>query len=239
MKLSMNKIIGIYKITSPSDSIYIGQSNDVNRRKQAYIRVDEKLKAQPKIYNSLKKYGWDNHTFEIIEECEFEQLNTRERYWQDFYDVLDRNKGLNCVLTNTDELPSIRSQETNEKISKTLKMRPQRKHPCLENKHREESIEKMKVSSKGKNAGEKHHNYGKYGFMSSAFGFNHTEKFKKDMSNRQKGGDNHSSILIMDVTTGIFFYCIKEASIAYGINYDLLLKMLRNKRPNKTNLIRC
>ena len=35
-------------------------------RKYYYISV--KCNKQPKLYNSLKKYGWEQHIFEIIEE---------------------------------------------------------------------------------------------------------------------------------------------------------------------------
>jgi len=68
--------IGIYKITSPTNKIYIGQSTNIKSRKNQYKRLNCKL--QPKLYNSLKKYGPENHIFEIIEECLLEQLDKRE-----------------------------------------------------------------------------------------------------------------------------------------------------------------
>jgi hypothetical protein len=36
----------------------------------------------PKIYNSIQKYGWENHTFEIIEECLVDELFEKESYWK-------------------------------------------------------------------------------------------------------------------------------------------------------------
>lgn len=107
----------IYKITSPTGRVYIGQSTEVERRFTMYRRLD--CKNQNRLYNSLKKHRWENHIFEIIEECEFEQLNIRERYWQDFYDVL--NGGLNCILTETDILPRKVSEETKVKMSEAQK----------------------------------------------------------------------------------------------------------------------
>jgi len=92
--------IGIYKITNPSGKIYIGQSINVIKRKRQYKNIAQNIKPQIGIYRSLLKYGWNSHIFEIIEECLIEQLNDRERYWQDFYNVLE--EGLNCVLTKTD-----------------------------------------------------------------------------------------------------------------------------------------
>jgi len=109
-----NKICGVYKITSPSERVYIGQAVNIKRRWNNYNVLEQSIK-QPKLHNSFKKYGIENHIFEIIEECEFEQLNIRERYWQDFYDVL--NGGLNCVLTKTDILPTKISEDTRTKMS--------------------------------------------------------------------------------------------------------------------------
>jgi group I intron endonuclease len=85
------KISGIYKITSPSDKVYIGQSININNRiKHYYYSMGKK---QPKLYNSFLKYGFDAHKFEIIEECLVEQLNEREIYWKQHYlDLVFGNK---------------------------------------------------------------------------------------------------------------------------------------------------
>lgn len=60
------KQIAIYKITSPSGSIYIGQSIDIKKRKNRYKNLS--CKVQPILYSSLLKYGWENHKFEILQE---------------------------------------------------------------------------------------------------------------------------------------------------------------------------
>lgn len=78
-------------------------------------------KEQPRLYRSLIKYGVENHQFEIIEECEIEELNNKERYYQDLYHVL--NNGLNCVLTETNILPRIYSREYRLKLSISAKKR--------------------------------------------------------------------------------------------------------------------
>ena len=110
-----NKVSGIYKITSPSGKIYIGQSANMDRRLREYKYRNNK--TQRRLSNSIKKYGWKNHIFEIIEECSEEDLNCRERYWQDFYDVLGEN-GLNCVLQECGGERFIISEETRKIISK-------------------------------------------------------------------------------------------------------------------------
>ena len=59
-------MIGIYKITSPSGRIYIGQSWDVNKRFKTYKNLQ--CKGQTLLYKSLSKYGVENHIFEMIHE---------------------------------------------------------------------------------------------------------------------------------------------------------------------------
>lgn len=110
-------MIGIYKITNPKGKIYIGQSINIVKRFTQYRSTY--YKKQYKLYYSIQKYGYDQHIFEVIEECKFEDLNIRERYWQDFYDVLSE-KGLNCKLTQTVDKPAKHSEETKQKIREKM-----------------------------------------------------------------------------------------------------------------------
>lgn len=54
----------IYKITSPSGKIYIGQSIDIRKRVNGYLNFH--CKGQQHLYRSLSKYGADSHSIEII-----------------------------------------------------------------------------------------------------------------------------------------------------------------------------
>jgi group I intron endonuclease len=110
-------MIGIYKIVNPKGRIYIGQSVNIELRRRNYEKL--KCRQQRRLYSSLVKYGFSEHIFEVIEECSVEDLNTRERYWQDFYEVLSEN-GLNCRLTRTGDKSGKLSQEHKESISKAL-----------------------------------------------------------------------------------------------------------------------
>lgn len=86
-------IIGIYKITSPSGKIYIGQSVNIEERKKSYENLW--CEKQSKIYLSIKKYGWDLHVFEIQELLSREELDKREIHWISFYNSVE--KGLNLT----------------------------------------------------------------------------------------------------------------------------------------------
>lgn len=107
-------MIGIYKITSPSGRVYIGQSKDLIRRKKDYEKYIKNSNRQVKLLASINKYTWEKHFFEIIEECIFNNLNIRERFWQEHYNSVE--KGLNCIYTKTNEKPSQFGTETKEKM---------------------------------------------------------------------------------------------------------------------------
>ena len=130
-------MIGIYKITSPTKKIYIGQSLNIKKRFRSYELL--KCRHQPAIYNSLKKYGVEKHKFEILCECEISELNDKERYFQDVYSAIGKN-GLNCLLTKSSDRSGELSDETKRKISKAKKSK----------KHSDETKRKMSESRKGK-----------------------------------------------------------------------------------------
>lgn len=94
-----SKICGIYKITSPTNKVYIGQSNDIRRRILTYLEP-KGGSSQVRLKASFNKYGIDLHNLIILEECEESLLNEKERYWQEHYNVLSKS-GLNCKMTTT------------------------------------------------------------------------------------------------------------------------------------------
>ena len=112
------KICGIYKIVSPTNRIYVGQSNDIRRRILTYYEPKGGI-SQVRLKASFNKHGIDHHTFTLIEECEESLLNIRERFWQEHYDVLTK-KGLNCKMTTTLDKSGALSEKTKQTIRKSL-----------------------------------------------------------------------------------------------------------------------
>ena len=113
-------MIGIYKIISPTNKTYIGQSVDIDSRKRVYQYFNSyKNSIGPKLYNSLNKYGFDKHKFEIIEECTLKQLNKKETLFKQIeLDKVDGDwsKVLFCELHDRGGGP--RSKVTKQKIRK-------------------------------------------------------------------------------------------------------------------------
>lgn len=80
---------GIYKIENLINGhVYIGQAVDITRRWTTEKR-DAFCETSPSyeypISRAFRKYGLDNFSFEILEECLIADLNNRERYWIKYY----------------------------------------------------------------------------------------------------------------------------------------------------------
>lgn len=94
------KVCGIYKITClDNEKAYIGQSVDIRERFRQHIKSALSHEATSnKLYLEMRKYSPSNFTFEILEEIPRSQLDEREKYWIDFYQV--KEYGLNSQRGN-------------------------------------------------------------------------------------------------------------------------------------------
>jgi len=111
--MDKEKIICVYKITSPSSKIYIGSSINYKKRLTQYKGAG--AKTQTILYNSFVKYGFDNHIFEIVELCTKENLLEKELHHGLLCEVLGE-KGLNCKLPKFGEKYESTRQETIDKM---------------------------------------------------------------------------------------------------------------------------
>lgn len=83
---------GIYKITNTiNNKVYIGQSINIEDRWKKHKYAKDGFA----IHQAIQKYGVDNFTFEILEECPKELLDNREIYWISYYNSL--KKGYNMI----------------------------------------------------------------------------------------------------------------------------------------------
>lgn len=137
-------MVGIYKITSPSGRIYIGQSVNIEKRFASYRKMYIKNEKQTKLHRSFLKYGVNCHDFDIILECEECELNNNERKYQDLFDSVDN--GLNCRSTKTSDRSGKVSKETLSKMS----IAATGNQHWLGRKHTQEAKDKMSLSKKGK-----------------------------------------------------------------------------------------
>lgn len=103
----------IYKLTSPNGKCYIGQTRDVESRFRSYRTLHKRVHSQRKIYNALKKYGPENFTYEIIQEClNQNELNDAEIHWIEKFDSIAN--GYNLMTGGS---YGTHSEETRRKLS--------------------------------------------------------------------------------------------------------------------------
>jgi group I intron endonuclease len=207
-------MIGIYKITSPSSKIYIGQSIDIQDRERKYSQKN--CKNQVRLHRSICKYGWESHLFEIIEECDINILNERERYWQDFYNCIGE-KGLNCNLINTSELKKVHSDETKNKIGKANKGK----------KRTEEDILKMSERMKGRFYGEKHPMYGKKHSKETLMKISELKKGNKNMLGKKHSKETKKKL--SDIFKGFKHTEEAKNKISESLKGRIVTKETRNK----------
>jgi len=71
----------IYKLVSPSGRIYVGKTVNFKSRLSNYRTLN--CKSQPLLFKSLMKYGYINHTIEIIEQFKGGNTiaNSKEMFW--------------------------------------------------------------------------------------------------------------------------------------------------------------
>ena len=176
--------IGIYKITSPTGKIYIGQSGNIEQRFYFY-KKGKNYKTQTRLKHSIEKHGIENHLFEIIQICTLEELNTQERYYQDFFDVLGTN-GLNCRLQQSDGKTGKNSAESNKKRSESMKGKNKGPRPDVS--------EKNKLIHKGKTISEEHKQQISNKLKGKTFSEERNRKISETSKGKQKSEQHRKNI---------------------------------------------
>lgn len=91
----LKNIQGIYKINFPNGKCYIGLSNQIRTRIKEHINKDYREHPNLPISKAINKYGITD--VEILEEVQGDRqlLQEREKYWIQYYDSTNREKGYN------------------------------------------------------------------------------------------------------------------------------------------------
>ena len=238
-----NKNCGIYKITSPTGKVYIGQSKNIKRRFLEYEKII-RVEKQVILYKSFKKYGWENHQFDIIEYCTEENLNCSERFWQDEFDVLGKN-GLNCILTKCDSNPALRSVFSKIKISNGKKgiKNPNNKFIICE----ETGIfyDSLKEASKAYNISHFSLSQMLCGRVKNKTPLIYSDyieegKLSKDLysiEKRRKKKVKKKEYKVINYTTKEKFFTLKEAAKSIGLSLATFCNHINKKVINKTDFI--
>lgn len=211
-------MVGIYKITNPEGKVYVGQSWELEERKKRYGRPSVN-KNQKKIYNSIKKYGWNNHVFEVIHtlpaDINQDVLNRYEVLYWDLYK--------SCVI----EMLNIREPGRGGKNSEETRLLMKAnnwnaKHkgensPHFGKKHTQEHIDKCHPK------GEKSAMFGRFGKNHPRFGHPQSDYQKSIMSKK-----------IINTETLEEYESVRKAAEVFQINETTLCKILKGKYFFKT-----
>lgn len=92
----------IYKITNTiNGKVYIGQTKQTIEQRfiqhKSHARTGQ---SNHKLARALRKYGDENFTIELVEVCDYEMLNERERYWINIFNSIEN--GYNILLGGQD-----------------------------------------------------------------------------------------------------------------------------------------
>jgi group I intron endonuclease len=111
----------IYKITNKETGlIYVGCTiNSLKKRFGEHLYRCFKTDYKSKLYNSIKKYGVENFTIELIEECELSVIYETEKKYVELYDSY--KNGLNSTIGGEGCLGYTHSPEIRKKISENTK----------------------------------------------------------------------------------------------------------------------
>ena len=150
-----NKKCGIYKITNIiNNKIYIGQSTNIYCRLVKHIwSLDNGKSCNQHLQNAWNKYGKQNFKFEIIMECQKNELNKEEIIFIAKYNSIDKNNGYNIKIGG--EYNTSFSTETKKSISER---QMGDKNHRYGKKTSEETLKKLSKSLSGEN----NPNYGKH-----------------------------------------------------------------------------
>jgi group I intron endonuclease len=116
---------------------YIGKSINISKRLGRHCR-NVKDGVITKFYNSVRKYGWDNFIFGIIEECDENTLDEKEIFHIQQYKTL--NNGYNMTSGGDGGITWIMPEDIRKKYSERMK----------KFKHTEEGKLKISESNKGR-----------------------------------------------------------------------------------------
>jgi group I intron endonuclease len=174
------KLIGIYGLRNKiNGKWYVGQGagkTGIKGRWNEYKRLG--CKNQPKIYNALLKYGYENFDKIIIEECDDIDwiLNYREMYWIRVLDSVQR--GYNC--TNGGGGAPLKGLKHSEESRKKMSLRAKGR------KFSEEHKQKIRLSKIGKKRNPFSKEW-KINMAHSLLGRKHSEETKQKIRNSHFG----------------------------------------------------
>ena len=155
----------VYKYTSPSGKVYIGQTCRERKRRNEFLTHKTYTKGSF-IEEARKKYGPENFKYEVIFEVEREtkeevvkELDYWEEYYIKEYKSTDRRYGYNMMKGSTCNVGVVLSEESRKRLGEKSRARLMRHNPMKGKKFTPEQRARLKASIKPR-YGKDNPNYG-------------------------------------------------------------------------------
>lgn len=240
------KTCGVYKITSPSCRVYVGQSTDIYGRWKKY-RILSASKSQTRLNRSFLKHGIKSHKFEILQVCEPGQLNNLEIYYIALYNSFNSKHGLN--LRGGGNSGGVLSEETKERVG--MAKRGKKTRPCPEETKQKISMAQKGISKKNPpwNTGKKLSEEQKKNLGIHRKGKKLSEEHKMILRSRKhtkeaiikignaSRGNTFARKIVLNTETGIYYDSAIEAAKNINMPYSTFAKNLSGWKENKTSYI--
>lgn len=194
--------------------VYIGQSVNIQRRYKQHLSNINNLKHQEAIYLALRKYGVENFSFEILKECDINNLSKFEQYYISKYDAYGCN-GYNETVGGEGSIGYKHTKESKEKMSASRKGRIVNEEW---KQHMRDSSTHHTPWNKDKKLSEEH----KEKISNSLSGHKHTIDSKEKMS-------KNSVCKKAVICNGEHFDSVVECAKYYDLNTDTLRSWLSGK----------
>lgn len=214
----------------PNNKMYIGKTiRDLETRKSQHKSDMKRDKNNKAFYNAIKKYGWDELTWSIIDTAEIEEeLSEKEKYWIKYYNTyihFKNSMGYNSTLGGEGTSGYKYSEELKQQMSEKMSGE---NNPFYNRNHTEESKQKQSQAKIGKYEGINNPNYNNK--------WNDEQKqYISDLNRGRLLGENNPAITITEnIAKEIKIKLSKGVSISkiskeLNISYDVVrnIKLLK------------
>lgn len=223
----------IYKITNTiNNKIYIGQTNDFNRRKSQYKHAC-KEKPDQLITKAMLKYGFDNFLMEIIDTVNTrEEANAKEEEYMVLYDSRNLQKGYNIatgggVFGTPDYIRNKISASLKEHYKHNVS---KRKGKPFTQEHKD-AISRASMGKKGTNLGKKFTQEHRDKIRIANTNKTHTPETRAKLALLKKGITPTNAKLNFSIATEIRQSKLKnkELAVIYNVSCTTISDVRRNR----------
>lgn len=227
---------GVYKITNQKNKkSYIGQSVNIQKRAREHLNSLEKGQH----HSILLQRAWDLYgprffSFEILKECEREELDRLEIIYIEKFDSYRNGYNMNSGGEGNKNLFITREAKEKMRAAK-IGLYEGKDNPFYGKKHSEETKAKISENRKGKCTGKNHPMYGKtpsektlQAIKAANTGRRRTEEEKRHLRELNKGSKSSSAREV--IADGLEWGCGKDAAKYFGIKYKTFNMYLRGAR---------